>query len=186
MSEQADWILAIVARLAVTSSVSNDPGDVSPSELRRLCVHLARSVLVTPRRAWADGSVAGHRHPERGQLMHLHDPISVQAAKYVKHVLDDGEWDADTTSLSDYLAELSEVVLDSQSDLYLEQDAGHWKLTFGRYSAVEAEDEGEPYTVVSFIPAKGLWLSGFRPERGRSYVASRGVVHDGRWIRVTS
>jgi hypothetical protein len=185
MESSADWVVAIVARLAATSSVSNDPGDVSPSELQRLRVYLATHVLLTPRRTWADGSIAGHRHPETGQPIRLRDPLTVQVAKYVKHVFDEGEWDPDSTGLSDYLNELSDVVLDEQSELYLEDDAGHWKLTFGRYSPASIDDEIEPYTVVSFIPVKGLWLTGFRPERGRAYVTARGSGHSGRWIGVT-
>lgn len=178
----ADWIRSLVDRLAATSRVSDRPGDVSLAELRRLRQHLAIIVLRIPRLARADESVAGHRLSRTTRPIQFGEPVAVQIAKFVKHVINDAEWNPETTSLERYLADLAAVVLDEGSDLYLEEDANNWKLTFGRRST--DEDEEVTYTVVSFIPLKGLWLTGFRPERGRSYVSERGSANLGRWISV--
>lgn len=180
----ASWVADVVDRLASTSQVGYEAGSVSPSAFRRLCEYLANDLLVVPRLTRAVEGMAGHRHPLTAAVIRPGDLLPVQIAKYVKHALDDGEWDPDVTDLHSYLWELAETVSHDGSDVYLELDAGHWKLTFGRDWPADAEGEELAYTVVSFLPVKGLWLTGFRPDRGRAYISARGADHQGRWIKV--
>jgi hypothetical protein len=178
------WVESVVERLTTSARVSDTPGYVTLSEFRLLRQCLAQDVLLRPRLTRAIEGVAGHRHPESRAIIRPGDLVPVQVAKYAKHVLDDGEWDPERTDLQKYLTSLAATVLDEHGDVYQERDGEHWKLTFGRDEPPDGNAEIGIYTVVSFLPVKGLWLTGFRPDRGRSYVSARGAVHQGRWIRV--
>jgi len=177
------WVASVLDRLAATALVGDQPECVTHDEFRRLREYLAMDVLHRPRLTGAVAGMVGHQHPVTRTVIRPGDRFPVQIAKYVKHVLDDGEWDPDHTELHAYLGDLVRAVQDERSDVYLELDAGEWKVTFGHEGPADPESGETPYTVVSFLPEKGLWLTGFRPDRGRAYVSSRGAAQQGRWIR---
>jgi hypothetical protein len=150
-NDDAPAIQALVHALGATERIA------TADEAARICTFLGERVL--PRRITA--RVAG---------------------KHGTHVEDNLEWPLGTTP-DEYLESLRAVTLDERSGLFLEysEDDDDWTAYLvGRVPRAWRGPSGAGWIVVIFNADRGLWVTGFQPERGLDYVTDR----DGFWTRL--
>ena len=101
--------------------------------------------------------------------------------KHGTHVEDNLEWPRGTTP-EEYLESLRAIVLDERSGLFFEysEEDGDWTAYLvGRVRRVWRGPSSAGWVVVIFNADRGLWVTGFQPERGIDYVMDR----NGLWVR---
>lgn len=168
---------------AAIAALIEDFGDsgreATTEELLRLRSYLATHVL---RRSslTRDDELAGL--PWRGRILGPGDLLPRAEAKFLKHVVDRREW-PDATTVEMFVDSLERAVRNASGGVYLERDAGDWKLTFVARSGAWRGDGGGSHIVVVFIPAKGLWVTGYQPAGGLRQIERGGKLAGGRWLR---
>jgi hypothetical protein len=103
------------------------------------------------------------------------------ADKHGTHVEDNLEWPRGTTP-DEYLESLRAITLDERSGIffeYSEEDRDWTAYLVGRARRAWRGPSSAGWIVVIFNADRGLWVTGFQPERGIDYVSGR----DGFWVR---
>ena len=136
--------------------------------------------MVASRRAATDDEVENLRRAF-GEAVLPRQVTGLVTRKYGIHVEDNEEWPRDTTP-EEYLESLRAAVLDTRGGIFAEysEEENDWTIYFvGRARRAWQGANSRGYIVVIFNADRSLWITGFQPERGFSYVDRR----DGHWIR---
>lgn len=151
---------AVIA--ALIENLGDSGRDATADELLRLRSYLATHVLRQSTLA-RDDELAGI--PWRGRILAPGDLLPRADAKFLKHVVDRREWPEGTT-IEAFMDSLERTVGKVSGGVYLERDAGDWKLTFVARSGRWRGDGGGSHIVVVFLPTKGFWVTGYQPAGG--------------------
>lgn len=163
---------------ALVQDLGESGRGATADELLWLRSYLAGHVLRRPSLT-RDDELTGL--PWRGRIFAPGDLLPRAEAKFLKHVVDRREW-PDGTTLEAFMSSLERAVR-NPSGVYLERDAGDWKLTCVARSGRRRGGGGGSHIVVVFMPAKGLWVTGYQPAGGLRQIERSGRLAGGRWLR---
>ncbi len=164
---------------AIIDDLGESGREAPTEELLRIRSYLASHALRRPSLT-RDDELAGLRW--QGRVLVPGDLLPRAEAKFLKHVVDRREW-PDGTTVEMFMDSLERVVRNASGGVYLERDAGEWKLTFVARSGGWRGDGGGSHIVVVFIPTKGLWVTGYQPAGGLRQIERIGKLAGGRWLR---
>ena len=168
------WVPALIREIGESGR------DTTDDELQRLRTHLATHTLLRPTMARADDELGGLAW--KGRILKGGDWMPYLEAKYLKHVLVNEEWPAETT-LEEYAESLAWAVQNPNGGVYLERVVNAWKLALVVRSRRQAAPGPSPYILVMFFPEQEFWVTGFRYPFGLARLRRRYLPEGGRWLR---
>ena len=163
---------------ALVQNIGEGGRRATEEELVRARSYLATHVLRRPSLT-RDDELTGL--PWQGRILAPGDLLWRAEAKFLKHVVDRRKW-PDGTTLEAFMSSLERVVRNPSGGVYLERDAGDWKLTCVAQSGRWRGDGGGSHIVVVFMPVKGLWVTAYQPAGGLRQIERSGRLAGGRWL----
>lgn len=173
-SPEQGWVAALIREIGESGR------DITDDELRRLRAHLATRSLPRPTMARADDELGGLEW--QGRILRGGDWLPRLEAKYLKHVVVNEEWPAETT-FDEYAESLARAVQNPNGGGYLEWGENVWKLTFVVRSPRRAAPGDRPCIVVMFYPERDFWVTGFQYLAGLARLRRQRLSRGGRWLR---
>lgn len=152
---------------------------LTPTDLRRVLVHVAQAGFDAAAREQVRGSLAGSEW--RGMILKGSDRLPPAERHYLRHVRKLREWPVGT-SLEEYIDSVRGVVLDPRSGAFTSRYQGALQLGIIRRSGDLRGPAGFSWVLVEYRLQTGHWTTAYQPDDSEAALAIQ--RREGlRWLR---